>query len=159
MLNAPALQGFGRFFVCCATFNLCPMKTARVTYQGELRTQAEHLASGQTLFTDAPVDNHGKGESFSPTDLVATATLTCMITMMGITAQKNDIQMGQVEGEVEKVMTEGPRRISALHLTLHFTEHNLSDTDKTLLENAALSCPVTRSLHPEIMINVKFAYA
>ncbi|RMG63330.1 MAG: OsmC family peroxiredoxin [Bacteroidetes bacterium] len=134
------------------------MKTARVTYQGQLRTKAEHIRSGQVIHTDAPVDNQGKGEAFSPTDLVATATLTCMITMMGITARKNDIEMGKVEGEVEKVMTEAPRRISALHLTLHFSGHNLSDTDKALLENAALNCPVTRSLHPEIMINVKFAY-
>lgn len=134
------------------------MNTAKVIYKGGLRTEATHLRSGNTLMTDAPVDNNGKGEAFSPTDLVATAALTCMMTVMGISAEKNDFSMGEVEGEVKKVMAANPRRISALHIELSFSNHNLNDTEKGLLETAALSCPVTRSLHPDIMVNVKFNY-
>lgn len=134
------------------------MSTATVTYQGDLRTEATHVRSESTLLTDAPVDNHGKGEAFSPTDLVATATLSCMITMMGITANKNDIDMGEVSGSVKKIMTPAPRAIGALQIEIKFGGQHLSDTDKALLENAALSCPVSRSLHPNIAINVKFVY-
>lgn len=135
------------------------MHTAKVTYQGELRTEAEHLRSGNVIHTDAPVDNNGKGEAFSPTDLVATAALTCMITMMGIKARKSDINMGEVSGSVKKIMVPAPRRIGELVIELNFEQHNLSDTEKTLLEAVALSCPVTRSLHPEVAINIKFNYA
>ncbi|MEO0896167.1 MAG: OsmC family protein [Bacteroidota bacterium] len=134
------------------------MNTAKVIYQGSLRTEAEHLRSGNKILTDAPTDNHGKGEAFSPTDLVATAALSCMITVMGISAEKNDINMGEVSGEVKKVMTSAPRRIAELTIELIFTNHNLNDSEKSLLERVALSCPVTRSLHPEIMVKVKFVY-
>ena len=134
------------------------MKTAHVTYKGGLHTSATHLRSGQVIETDAPVDNQGKGEAFSPTDLVATATLTCMITTMGIIAGKNDLRMGEVEGEVEKTMASNPRRVSALYIELRFKGHNLADSDKALLENTALGCPVAQSLHPDIMVNVKFSY-
>ncbi len=105
------------------------MHTAKVTYQGELRTEAEHLRSGNVIHTDAPVDNNGKGEAFSPTDLVATATLTCMITMMGIKARKSDINMGEVSGSVKKIMVPAPRRIGELVIELNFEQHNLSDTE------------------------------
>ncbi|MEO1448011.1 MAG: OsmC family protein [Bacteroidota bacterium] len=134
------------------------MTTATVSYLGDLRTEATHVRSSATMLTDAPVDNHGKGEAFSPTDMVATATLSCMITMMGITAQKSDIDLGEVKGTVEKVMTSQPRAIGALHVEITSSGHTFSDTEKALLENAALSCPVSRSLHPNIMINVKFVY-
>ncbi|MEL6698713.1 MAG: OsmC family protein [Bacteroidota bacterium] len=134
------------------------MPKITASYKGELRTTAEHIKSGDTLITDAPTDNNGKGEAFSPTDLVATGALTCMITMMGIIARKNDIQMGDVDGEVEKIMSSLPRRISHLNILLNFANHNLNDTEKTLLESTALSCPVTRSLHPDIIVNVKFNY-
>lgn len=135
------------------------MNTASVIYQGELRTEAEHLRSGNVLTTDAPVDNNGKGEAFSPTDLVATAAVSCMITMMGIKSRSADIDMGAVSGHVKKVMVSAPRRIGELIIELNFSQHNLSDSDKTILEAVALSCPVTRSLHPEIVINIKFNYA
>ncbi|MCI4667012.1 MAG: OsmC family protein [Bacteroidia bacterium] len=135
------------------------MNTTKVVYKGNLRTEATHIKSGDTLLTDAPIDNNGKGEAFSPTDLVATAALTCMITIMGISAEKNDFSMGEVSGEVKKVMTSGPRRIAELHIELDFQNHNLNETEKGLLEAAALSCPVTRSIHPEIMVNVKFNYS
>lgn len=134
------------------------MNTAKVIYKGGLRTEATHLRSGDTLQTDAPVDNNGKGEAFSPTDLLATAALSCMITVMGIAAEKHDLSMGEVAGEVKKVMTAAPRRVAELHIELRISNHNLNEAEKGLLERAALSCPVTRSIHPEIMVNVKFSY-
>ncbi|MEL7339787.1 MAG: OsmC family protein [Bacteroidota bacterium] len=134
------------------------MVKIQATYDGHLRTTATHLPSSNVLYTDAPTDNQGKGEAFSPTDLVATACLSCMITSMGIVAQNNDLALGTVSGEVEKIMSPAPRRISRLQIELIFEGHNLSDTDKTLLENAALSCPVTRSLHPDTIVNLKFRY-
>ncbi|GAB4402370.1 MAG: OsmC family protein [Bacteroidia bacterium] len=134
------------------------MKTATVSYEGHLRTRATHVRSGEVVLTDAPLDNQGKGEAFSPTDLVATAAVTCMITMMGIVAENRDLNMGKVQGEVEKIMTPPPRRIGELHIELSFEGHHLSESDKVLLENTALSCPVTRSLHPDITVNVKFRY-
>ena len=135
------------------------MNTARITYNGELRTTATHLASGNTFITDAPTDNHGKGEAFSPTDLIAAATLSFMITVMGIQAEKSDIQMGDVRGEVKKNMLSNPRRVGSLNIEMSFSNHNLSDTDKSLLENVALNCPVAKSLHPDIIVNVKFIYS
>lgn len=134
------------------------MKTVRVSYLGNLRSQSTHIHSSEELITDAPVDNNGKGEAFSPTDLVTTATITCMLTTMGIVAEKNSIQMGDVEGDIEKIMGIGPRRIIALNTELIFRNHNLNESDKTLLENAALNCPVVKSIHPDIVINVKFNY-
>ena len=132
--------------------------TALIQYQGNLRTQVTHLKSGQQFFTDAPTDNHGKGESISPTDMVAAATVSCMLTMMGIGAEARDLNMGELSGTVEKIMGNGPRRIAALKVELKFVGHGLSEAEKSLLENIALNCPVTRSLHPDIAINVKFTY-
>ena len=134
------------------------MKTAKIIYQGKLRTEVTHLKSGQQFLTDAPTDNHGLGESISPTDMVTAATVSCMMTVMRIQAQKKDLEVGQVSGEVEKIMAAGPRRIIGLQIELTFQGHNLSDSEKTLLENTALGCPVARSLHPDIAINVKFTY-
>ncbi len=134
------------------------MSEIRVSYNGQLRTTAEHVKSSHTLQTDAPTDNHGKGEAFSPTDLIAAAIATCMITSMAILAEKNDLQMGVVSSEVEKLMTPPPRRISQIRVDLRLTDHHLSETDKNLLESAALNCPVSRSLHPDVIVNVKFRY-
>jgi uncharacterized OsmC-like protein len=134
------------------------MKTARVVYEGDLRTRATHLRSGDVLLTDAPPDNEGKGEAFSPTDLVAAAALTCMITTMGIFARRKDLELGQVSGEVEKVMADNPRRISALNIELVFEGQSFDPKEKAMLENVAMSCPVTRSIHPDIVINLSFSY-
>ncbi len=134
------------------------MKTASVQYQGDLRIQATHDRSGQTLTTDAPVDNQGKGESFSPTDLLATATLTCMITIMGITANTHSLNMGEVSGSVVKHMASNPRRVSALDLEIAFRGHGLNEKGRKILEAAALACPVARSIHPDIQLVVKFDY-
>jgi putative redox protein len=134
------------------------MDTAKIEYRGDLRTEVTHLKSGQQLLTDAPTDNHGLGESISPTDMVAAATVSCMMTIMGITARKNDMALGNVAGTVEKTMAAGPRRIIALRIELKLADHQLSDAEKARLETAALSCPVVRSLHPDIAVNVKFTY-
>ena len=111
--------------------------TAEIKYLGSLRTQATHLRSGTEIITDAPVDNNGKGEAFSPTDLVATALVSCIITVMGIYANKNDIQMGEIDSSVEKIMAWGPRRISQLNLELIFLNHQLNETQKALLQDIA----------------------
>jgi uncharacterized OsmC-like protein len=134
------------------------MKTARIIYTGDLRTTAEHIRSGKTIITDAPPDNHGKGEAFSPTDLVASAFVSCMMTVMGIVAHRDGMDMGQLSGEVEKVMADNPRRISALHVVLTFQGHSLSDKQRDILERTAIACPVARSLHPDIAINLRFEY-
>lgn len=134
------------------------MSTASVTYLGQLRTQATHLQSGETLITDAPVDNHGKGEAFSPTDLLATALLTCMITTMGIAAQGRGWHLGQVRGDVLKVMASNPRRVqkTVIHLSL---EGNLLDAEqRATMEQVALHCPVARSLSADLIIETHFHY-
>lgn len=132
--------------------------TATVRYDGELRTTATHILSQKQIVTDAPLDNHGKGEAFSPTDLLATSLLTCMLTVMGRLAQKKEIRTGTVSGKVEKIMVSNPRRISALLIELQFSEHQLSEVEKTLLEDAAINCPVAKSIHPDIAVNIKFGY-
>lgn len=134
------------------------MKTIEAIYRGDLRVETTHVRSGNTMITDAPVDNHGKGESFSPTDLLAASTLTCMMTMMGIIARNRELQLGELSGSIKKIMAEGPRRVAALEVELHIAHHHLSDADKTLLENTALACPVTRSLHPDVQLTLKFSY-
>jgi len=134
------------------------MATATINYQGELRTQATHVRSGEQIITDAPTDNHGKGEAFSPTDLVATALVSCMITVMGIKARDRDWDMGELSGEVEKIMADAPRRIAALNVELTFKGHNLSQKEKNVLENVALTCPVAQSLKAGLHVQVRFLY-
>ncbi|MES2762905.1 MAG: OsmC family protein [Bacteroidota bacterium] len=135
------------------------MITSKVTYLGELRTEATHLQSNNTIHTDAPKDNHGKGEAFSPTDLVATALASCMISVMGIVAMKESIT--KVDGtmaEVTKVMYAEPRRIGEIHVTITFPKGNYTDKEKKIYENAAHTCPVAKSLHPDLKQVVKFIW-
>jgi uncharacterized OsmC-like protein len=129
-----------------------------VTYQGSLRNQAKHLRSGNTLTTDAPLDNNGKGEAFSPTDLLCTSLATCMITLMGITAESKGITLGEIAADIEKVMASNPRRVSEIHIVLRIQNMNFTDREKTILEQAAMTCPVAKSLHPEIQQQVHFLY-
>ena len=128
------------------------MPTIKTTYQGNLRTQATHLQSGTSILTDAPTDNNGKGEAFSPTDLVAAALGSCMMTIMGIVAQRHDIDLQNTEMEITKVMSaELPRRIARIEI--NFKMHTgvaVSEDDKTKLVRAAHTCPVALSLHPDI---------
>ncbi len=136
------------------------MITSKVTYLGELRTEAIHVQSNTTIHTDAPKDNYGKGEAFSPTDLVATALASCMISIMGIVAMKEGIQ--QVDGttaEVTKIMYADPRRIGEIHITVTFPAGNYTDREKKIYENAALTCPVAKSLHPDLKQEIKFIWS
>ncbi len=131
--------------------------TSTVVYQGSLRTEATHLQSGATILTDAPTDNHGKGEAFSPTDLVATALAACMATIMGIAAQTHGIALEGTRLEVTKKMVSDPRRIGEIVVDVRYPEGLiLSEKEKTVLEKAALSCPVLESLHPDCRKTVLF---
>ena len=121
-----------------------------VEYEGELRTKAKHLQSGNEIITDAPVVNHGKGEAFSPTDLVATALASCVLTIMGIVAERREIDLKGTTSEVTKVMGENPRRIAEIHVAIHF-KSDISNQDRKVLEKAAHSCPVHQSLHGEFV--------
>ena len=133
------------------------MATSKVKYNGSLRTTATHLKSGETITTDAPVDNNGKGEAFSPSDLLATSLANCMITIMGMAANTHKIDLGEVEAEVTKVMVTEPRRVSEIHVSFDFPNKSIySDKEKKILEHAAMTCPVFYSLHPDIQKDVKF---
>ena len=129
-----------------------------VTYQGSLRNVAQHLSSGNTLITDAPTDNHGRGEAFSPTDLLCTSLATCMITIMAIAADGRDLILGEIKAEIVKVMLSDPRRVGEIHINVRVENKGLSENDRKVLEHAALNCPVAKSLSTEIKQNVKFEY-
>ncbi len=124
--------------------------TAEIIYQGQLRTQATHIRSGNQIITDAPVDNQGKGEAFSPTDMVATGLASCVITIMGIKARDKGIDISGAKAKVTKVMASDPRRIAKIEINLYMPEGDYSDKDKIILEKAAHGCPVRRSLHPDL---------
>ena len=128
-----------------------------IGYEGRLRTRATHGPSREALVTDAPVDNHGRGESFSPTDLVATALGTCMLTIMGIYAERHDIDLAGTRVSVEKHMGTEPRRIARLPVIIE-VPLALDERHRTGLQNAAMSCPVKKSVHPDIEIPVDFRY-
>src|ERR1700722_2831038 len=131
--------------------------TSTVIYEGELRTVAQHTASGTRIETDAPVDNHGKGEKFSPSDLVATALGSCMLTIMGMKARDLDIDLKGTRIEIQKFMKAEPRRISGISLTFHLPENlHLSEKNKTILQRAADTCPVFYSIHPDIDVQVNY---
>lgn len=135
------------------------MITSKVTYLGELRTEATHLQSNTTIHTDAPKDNHGKGEMFSPTDLVATALASCMISIMGIVAMRDGIT--SVDGAtavVTKIMYTESRRIGEIHIKITFPENNYSDKEKKIYEHAAYTCPVAKSLHPDLKQMIEFVW-
>src|SRR5690606_14276440 len=125
------------------------MSTAKVTYLGNLRTENEHLKSGNKFITDAPVDNNGKGEAFSPTDTVATALANCMITVMGIKARDVGVNMDGTTAMVTKAMAANPRRISKIEVQLDLPE-GIDEKSRKILENTGRTCPVLQSLHPDI---------
>lgn len=137
------------------------MPTVKTTYRGELRTQATHVQSGTEIITDAPTDNKGKGEAFSPTDLVATALGSCMMTIMGIVAQRDGIDLTGSDIEITKVMSsDQPRRIDRVELMMAMVSpEQLTPTVQATLERAAHTCPVALSLHPELVQAVQFSWA
>ncbi len=130
-----------------------------VTYKGDLRTEAKHIASSNRVITDAPTDNQGKGEAFSPTDLLATSLACCQMTIMGIVAQRESIDLQGLVAEVKKVMAAEPRRVAEIHIRYRKPAHlNLSEKQKTVLIHAAKTCPVAYSLHPDIKQFVSFDF-
>jgi uncharacterized OsmC-like protein len=134
------------------------MNTASTIYLGELRTQATHIRSGNKIITDAPLDNHGKGEAFSPTDLVSAALLSCMMTVIGIMANTHQVDVSGMSGEVLKVMGTDPRRITEIHIQLRFPR-DYKEHDRVLIERTARTCPVAKSLHPDLVQDIQFIYA
>jgi len=132
------------------------MVTSRTIYLGELRTDNEHIRSGQKLITDAPVDNQGKGEAFSPTDLVATALSDCMMTIMGIKARDKGLDLTGTTIETTKIMSSEPRRIGEIIVEITIPKNDFSDKDKTILEAVTRTCPVALTLHPDVKQTVKF---
>ncbi|PWK05023.1 putative OsmC-like protein [Psychrobacter immobilis] len=129
------------------------MTTSKVTYQGDLRTTAIHLQSNNKIITDAPTDNHGKGEVFSPTDLLATSLASCMLTIIGIKARDMDIDIASTTAEVTKVMAADPRRVSEVHVAITFNKQ-LDEKTQKIFYNTALTCPVAKSIHPDIIQKV-----
>ncbi len=132
------------------------MITAQVKYLGDLRTEAVHVKSGQRIVTDAPVDNHGKGEAFSPTDLTSTSLACCMMTIMGIAARTHQIILEGARAEVVKHMANDPRRISRIEISFFMPERDYSSTEKTILEKAAKGCPVCRSISEGVEVTLQF---
>lgn len=133
-------------------------KISEIFYKGNLRVASIHLKSGKKIITDAPPDNHGKGEAFSPTDLVSTALCNCMITLMGIAANAHNIKLGKIQGEVHKIMDDNPRRIKEIKVDLKIEDKNFTPKQKKLLEFAALNCPVAKSLSENTFQNVSIVY-
>jgi len=133
--------------------------TSTVVYEQNLRTVCTHLKSGTVIETDAPPDNQGKGERFSPSDLVATALASCMLTIMGIKARDMNVNLKGIKVEVEKIMESNPRRIGGLNLTFNYPDNfKATDKEQMILEKAALTCPVFHSIHPDIKVNVAFNF-
>ena len=131
------------------------MATSNITYVGDLRTVCIHLQSGTQILTDAPTDNHGKGEAFSPTDLVATALGSCMVSIMGIKSKDLNVDLKDSTVSITKIMQSEPRKIAKIEVILNmFIE--TSEKNKTILERAAMTCPVLLSLHPDIEKDVVF---
>jgi putative redox protein len=133
--------------------------TSKIVYQGDLRTLATHLYSNSSIETDAPLDNQGKAEHFSPTDLMATSLGCCMVTIMGIKARDMNIDLSGVTLDITKHMKPDPRRVAGIDVTFHFPGTLvLDEKQRTILQNAALTCPVAKSIHPDIEQKVAFEW-
>jgi len=132
------------------------MNTIEISYKGNLRTECKHVSSGEIILTDAPVDNKGKGEYFSPTDLLATSLATCILTIIGISADAYGFDIDNTKATVKKVMGTNPRRIAEINIEINFPNNNYSDKEKEIIKHAADNCPVAKSLHPEIKKNIIF---
>lgn len=133
--------------------------TSQIIYKGTLRTEAKHLQSGTTIETDAPTDNQGKGERFSPTDLLATCLGSCMLTIMGIKARDMNVNLEGTTVGITKIMKQDPRRVGGINVDFNFPDTLITDEkERTILERAALTCPVAKSIHPDIEVNVNFGW-
>ena len=135
------------------------MTKIKTEYLGSLRTEAVHLQSGNKIITDAPLDNHGKGEAFSPTDLLAAALGSCMLTIMGISAPAYGYSLEGTTVDIEKIMGTNPRRVVEVKITFNFPKgNNYTDQQKRIIETAARTCPVANSLHPDLKKTIVFNY-
>jgi len=134
------------------------MATIETTYIGELRTEATHVFSGNRIITDAPLDNQGKAEAFSPTDLLSASLGSCMFTIMGIAAREHDIQIDGATCSITKIMAADPRRVSEIQIVFNFPDIRYTDKQKLILERAAIHCPVAKSLHPDLVQNITFNF-
>ncbi len=132
--------------------------TSTITYLGDLRTECTHIRSGQVFITDAPIDNNGKGDAFSPTDLAATSLGACMVTIMGIAAKNHDININGTKLEITKLMASDPRRISGVDVKLIMPPISYSNKARKILEAAGRTCPVALSLHPDLVQNIVFVW-
>lgn len=133
--------------------------TSEIIYKGALRTEAKHLQSETIIETDAPTDNQGKGERFSPSDLLATSLGCCMLTIMGIKARDMNVVLEGTKVSIQKFMKPEPRRVSGIEVRFNFPSSlKLDDKQKTVLERAAFTCPVAKSIHPDIEVNVEFGW-
>ena len=133
-------------------------ETTQTIYLGELRTRAKHVRSGQEIITDAPPDNKGKGEAFSPTDLLATSLGSCMITIMGIAAREHGFDMDGTTARIWKIMESNPRRVGEVKIELTFPSNNYSEKEKKIIERSAFTCPVYLSLHPDLKKTITFNF-
>jgi putative redox protein len=133
------------------------MTTIETTYLGGLRTEATHIQSGNKLITDAPTDNQGRGEAFSPTDLLSASLGSCMLTIMGILARNQNINIDDTKCSITKIMAANPRRVGEIKIAFQFPEQ-YSEKEQKMLENAALTCPVYESLHPDLVKTVDFGW-
>lgn len=131
--------------------------TATIIYKGTLRCEAKHLQSGSVIETDAPTDNKGKGERFSPTDLLCVSLATCIVTTMGIKAADMNIDLTNTGVEVTKHMLPDPRRIAKIEVNLTMPSNlKFDEKDRTILERVGINCPVTKSLHPEMEVLISY---
>ena len=134
------------------------MPTASGQYLGQLRTRVEHSASGESFITDAPLDNNGRGEAFSPTDSVCAALSSCMMTLMGIYAEREGIDLSGLRSDIVKHMESNPRRIGKIEIDFYWPEAVASEHQKEMLKRAALTCPVSKSLHPDLVQDIRFHF-
>lgn len=134
------------------------MATIHTRYDGGLRTTAQHLQSGIKIITDAPLDNQGRGEAFSPTDLLSASLGSCMLTLMGIAARNHHFTMDGTEISITKIMAANPRRVAEIKIEFTMPQNNFTDEQKQLMERAAHTCPVALSLHPDLKQTITFKY-
>jgi uncharacterized OsmC-like protein len=135
------------------------METAHTKYIGDLRTEILHVRSGSIITTDAPVDNKGRGENFSPTDMVASALGSCILTIMGIAAREHDFLIDGSTCKITKIMTEHPRKIGEIRIEFDLTGHSYTDKQKKILEYCVKTCPVALSLNESVFQNVTLLFS
>ena len=131
--------------------------TSIVNYLGNLRTESVHISSNEKIVTDAPTDNNGKGEAFSPTDLVASSLSSCILTVIGIVSKQIKYDLTNTTSSVKKIMGDNPRRIVEIEVKIEFSQ-STDSKKRAIIEKTALNCPVAKSLHPDIKQNISFIW-